>query len=180
VLKKFFKMIVCATLLLSLCGCNVMVLSQHLKMYAKAVEYRYVAQEIMHRVKTSVADRMVIDRAKTLYAAAAFNGDAFTETLQHEARANSLDSESYEQFSALIQAFNELEDFIPDTVSNFNTSSAACRSMAACKVDAEAKGKEAAQEIRVVINDKTRTSEDRIGEAVLLFEKNRWPEWDKI
>ena len=179
-LRKFFKMIVCVIFILPLFGCNTMVLSQHLRMYAKAVEYRYVSQEIVHRIKSSVTDRIVLDRAKTFYVALVSSGSIFIDTVQREAKTNSLDSDIYDQFAALTQAFNDLKEFIPDTVNNMNTNAAISLDLTTCELNAEAKGKAAVNAVKALVGDKTRSREERIDMAVMLLDQNRWPRWDMI
>lgn len=178
--QKILKMCICAVIILPLCGCNVMVLSQHLKIYAKAVEYRYVSQEIVHRIKGSVTDRIVLDQAKTLYASLISNGRIFIDTMQREAKDNSLDSDIYDQFTALTQAFDELKEFVPDTVNHAGANAAVSLDMTTCELEAQRKGKAAANAVKAVIGDKTRSREERIAAAVMLIDQDRWPLWEKI
>jgi len=180
VVQKLLKMIVCMVFILPLCGCNAMVLSQHLKMYAKAVEYRYISQEIVQRIKSSVTDRIVLDRAKTFYAALVSDSSIFMDTMELEAKTNSLDDGIGDKFTALAQAFNDLKEFIPDTVSNLGPNAVVSSSMTACEFGAQAKGKAAADEIKMAIGDKTRSRGERVSAIVVLLDQNRWLQWGKI
>ncbi len=177
---RIVSRMIAAAALVVICGCNVMSWPENQKAYALSVEQQRLAQEAARHVKKYVNDPLAVDRARTLYEAAAFEANSFLEMMQRMVATGAVDEDFYDKAADTTNSFEYFMDFIKLAGDHSNGNAIATKGGVLSELDAGAESKAAVNQLTKILNDKKIDKAARTRTAVALMEKNRWLDWKQL